>query len=138
MSHNTAVLLLGSNIGDKNQNIAIAKTKIENNIGAILKISEILETKPIEFCSFNYFLNFALRIKTPLSPFKLLQAAKKIEFEMGRTEDSTKKGAYSDRIIDIDIVTFNNLSFESDKLKIPHLKHLYEREFSRILLKEVE
>ena len=55
---------------------------------------------------------------------------------MGRTEDSVITGGYTDRVIDIDIVTFNEIKFISERLKIPHQKHLSEREFSRILLKD--
>ena len=63
-----------------------------------------------------------------------LDLIKKIEREMGRNMDSTFFNQYQDRIIDIDIVTFNNINFESKKLKIPHHKHLCEREFSKALL----
>jgi 2-amino-4-hydroxy-6-hydroxymethyldihydropteridine diphosphokinase len=55
---------------------------------------------------------------------------------MGRTKDSSASGGYSDRIIDIDIIKYNDLKFRSEKLEIPHQKHLYEREFSKILLKD--
>ncbi|MFN8365222.1 MAG: 2-amino-4-hydroxy-6-hydroxymethyldihydropteridine diphosphokinase [Cloacibacterium normanense] len=62
---------------------------------------------------------------------------KSIEKEMGREFDTSAVGGYSDRIIDIDIVKFNNINFESSKLRIPHHKHLYEREFSRFLLENL-
>jgi len=55
---------------------------------------------------------------------------------MGRTTDSTISKVYTDRIIDIDIVKYDELEFTSERLKIPHKKHLFEREFSRILLKD--
>ena len=53
---------------------------------------------------------------------------------MGRADDTLISGGYQDRIIDIDIVMFGNLQFCCEELKIPHQKHLFQREFSRKLL----
>jgi 2-amino-4-hydroxy-6-hydroxymethyldihydropteridine diphosphokinase len=55
---------------------------------------------------------------------------------MGRVNDSKISGGYADRIIDIDIIKYNELKFTSERLEIPHKKHLFEREFSKILLKD--
>lgn len=55
---------------------------------------------------------------------------------MGRLTDSTVSKVYTDRIIDIDIVKYGELKFVSERLEIPHNRHLFEREFSRILLKD--
>jgi 2-amino-4-hydroxy-6-hydroxymethyldihydropteridine diphosphokinase len=68
---------------------------------------------------------------THLSPIQLLDFVKSIEKEMGRANDSKASGGYSDRVIDIDIVTYNELKFVSERLEIPHKKHLFEREFSK-------
>lgn len=57
---------------------------------------------------------------------------------MGRMQDSVAIGKYSDRIIDIDIVSFNQISYISKKLQIPHFRHINERQFSKILLKELK
>lgn len=138
MSQYTAVLLLGSNLGDRKKNILTARGEIEKNIGNILAETEILETQPVEFCSLNNFFNFALLINTTLSPFRLLQAVKKIEKDMGRHKDSSAFGYFSDRIIDIDIVKYSNLFFKCQTLEIPHSKHLKERAFSRDLLEKLE
>ena len=59
MSQHHVVLLLGSNIGDRKKNILTAVENIEKNIGTILMQSELIETKPVEFCSSNIFFNFA-------------------------------------------------------------------------------
>ena len=79
MSQVPVLLLLGSNLGDRKKNILDAVRMLENTVGQIVRKSEIIETKPVEFCSFNYFLNFALLINTGLSPIRLLEAVKKIE-----------------------------------------------------------
>ena len=134
MSLHYVVLLLGSNLGDTKSNLNQAIAKIENCLGKIIKTSEMIETQPIEFESTNIFCNIAIGLTTTISPYSFLNAVKSIEKEMGRELDSSALGGYIDRIIYIDIVTFNNINFESKKLKIPHHKHLCEREFSKALL----
>ncbi|WP_317126566.1 2-amino-4-hydroxy-6-hydroxymethyldihydropteridine diphosphokinase [Chryseobacterium nematophagum] len=99
-------------------------------------MSEFLITKPVEFASSNIFCNIATIISTNLSPIQLLNFVKKIEIEMGRVNDSKIYDGYHDRIIDIDIVKYNELLFLSERLEIPHKKHLFERDFSRLLLKD--
>ena len=137
MSQQDVVLLLGTNLGDRKKNILTAVEKIENKVGKIKKESKIIETKPVEFCSSNNFYNFAVLLESSLSPIKLLNAIKKIEFEMGREKDSASIGYFSDRIIDIDIVKYSNLFFECGFLQIPHQKHLRERVFSRQIIEEL-
>lgn len=137
MSSHYVVLLLGSNLGNKKENLDKAIAKIEKHIGIIKKKTEIIETEPVEFVSKNIFCNIALELYTILSPTVLLKQIKLIENEMGRTIDSSLVGSYIDRIIDIDIVFYDNILFESRNLKIPHLKHLFQREFSKKLLKNI-
>ncbi len=138
MSQQTVLLLLGSNIGDRKKNLIEAANLIQQKVGSILRESEIMETKPVEFCSFNYFLNFALLINTCFSPIQLLKTIKEIEKEMGRTTDSSVTGYYMDRIIDIDIVKYSGVVFRCSRLEIPHQKHLLERDFSRKIIEQIE
>lgn len=138
MSQHEVTLLLGSNLGDTKKNIETALHYIEKEFGPILRRSDILLTKPVEFASNNIFCNIAVLIKTQFSPIKLLNFIKKIEFDMGRIEDSSVTNAYLDRIIDIDIVLYGDLKFDCKTLNIPHKKHLYEREFSRNLLMSIK
>ncbi len=138
MSLHYVVLLLGSNLGDTELHLNNAIAKIENRLGKVIKTSEMIETEPIEFESINIFRNIALGLTTTFSPYFFLKVVKSIEKEMGREFDTSAVGGYSDRIIDIDIVKFNNINFESSKLRIPHHKHLYEREFSRFLLENLK
>ncbi|PQA95667.1 2-amino-4-hydroxy-6-hydroxymethyldihydropteridine diphosphokinase [Chryseobacterium shigense] len=136
MSQNKVVLLLGSNLGDQKKNLEHALQKISEGGNEISQISEFLITEPVEFVSSNIFCNIASIIFTRLSPIQLLDFVKSIEVEMGRINDSTSSGGYSDRIIDIDIIKYNDLIFRSERLEIPHQKHLFERDFSKILLKD--
>ena len=138
MSQHTVTLLLGSNLGNPEANLQIAQKLISSEIGEILTKSKILHSESVEFVSNYNFCNIALVLKTQFSPVKLLNLIKKIELEMGRTADSAVTKGYTDRIIDIDIVLFNDLKFESKRLQIPHLKHLYQREFSRTLLESIK
>ncbi|PZU78914.1 MAG: 2-amino-4-hydroxy-6-hydroxymethyldihydropteridine diphosphokinase [Chryseobacterium sp.] len=138
MSYNNVVLLLGSNINNPQKNIEIALEKLENKTGTILIKSELILTKPVEFESYNNFCNIAVKIKTQFSPVKLLSEIKSIEKEMGRLKDSAEFGAYQDRIIDIDIILYNNIKFICKRLNIPHYKNLYERDFAKEIINEVK
>ena len=138
MSSNNVILLLGSNINFPEKNIDQAMLLIESRLGSIVAKSSKLMNNPVEFDSPNIFCNIAVLINTQLSPVLLLRNIKNIEHEMGRKEDSFAKGGYEDRIIDIDIVTFGNIQFYSNKLTVPHYKHLYERDFSQQLLAELQ
>ena len=134
MSYNNAVLLLGSNINDAKKNLQIAFEKIaEKNISILYK-SKFLYFEAVEFVSSNIFCNIALSIETDLSPIQLLNGLKEIEKDMGRLVDSGTTRNYNDRMIDLDIVSYNNIIFTCNRLEIPHYRHLYEREFSKILL----
>lgn len=137
MSLHYVVLLLGSNMGDTKKNLEKAIAKIETKIGKVANLSKILETEPKEFVSNKIFCNIAVGLYTNISPFSLLKEIKRIEIEMGRVEDSYILGKYTDRIIDIDIVKYDELKIQSAKLEIPHYKHLYERDFSIALVKEL-
>ncbi len=127
MSQNTVQLLLGSNLNDRNINLMTAQLKIEKEIGEIEKKSKILETSPEGFESAHDFLNQIIQIKTCLSPISILKIVKKIEKEMGRTYLETNQ-KYQDRIIDIDILKFNQIKFKSTVLEIPH-PQLFSRNF---------
>nr|DAS89181.1 MAG TPA: 7,8-dihydro-6-hydroxymethylpterin-pyrophosphokinase [Caudoviricetes sp.] len=131
------VLLLGSNLGNAENNILLALSELEKRAGKIIKKTKISKTLPVEYDSDNVFCNIAVSMQTAHSPIKLLDEIKEIETEMGRIHDSKFFGEYRDRIIDIDIVSYEGLIFSCDRLKIPHHKHLYDRDFSRKLLDEL-
>ena len=131
------VLLLGSNLGNAENNILLALSELEKRAGKIIKKTKISKTLPVEYDSDNVFCNIAVSIQTAHSPIKLLDEIKKIENEMGRIHDSKFFGEYRDRIIDIDIVSYEGLIFSCDRLEIPHHKHLHDRDFSRKLLDEL-
>ena len=118
---------LGTNLGDKEQNLRTAIQKIEERIGKVISLSALYATAPWGFSSDNTFLNAALCAETSLSPFEVLQITQEIEREMGRTHKSVN-GAYSDRVIDIDLLLYGNLILDTPELKLPH-PLMQERDF---------
>lgn len=136
----TVYLSLGTNLGDKEQNLTSAISEIARRIGPIRAQSAFLSTEPWGFESKNTFLNAAIRVETELSPLALLRETQKIERDMGRTQktqlSNLKPPIYHDRIIDIDILLYDDLHISTPKLTIPH-PHMYERDFVLIPIKEI-
>ena len=137
----TVYLSLGTNLGDKEHNLVSAIKEIERRIGPVRAQSAFLTTEPWGFESENTFLNAAVRVETELSPNALLRVTQQIEREMGRTQKSSvdpqqSKVVYHDRIIDIDILLYDDLHINTKKLTIPH-PHMHERDFVLIPLKEI-
>jgi 2-amino-4-hydroxy-6-hydroxymethyldihydropteridine diphosphokinase len=85
--------------------------------GFIRALSSVYETEPWEMTTNNLFLNMALEIETALNPHTLLETLLDIENKMGRLKEGT---GYSSRIIDIDILFFNNFIINNKNLIIPH------------------
>ena len=131
----TIYLSLGTNLGDKEQNLLSAIKEIERRIGPVRAQSAFLSTEPWGFKSENTFLNAAVRVETELSPHALLRITQQIERDMGRTQKSVD-GQYHDRIIDIDILLYDDLHINTKKLTIPH-PHMYERDFVLTPLREI-
>lgn len=138
MSQHSVVLLLGSNLGDRYLNLETAIALLNESVGDIYQKSEILETIPVDYDSNKNFCNIALRMRTYFSPVFLLMKLKKIEVEMGRIVDSGTSGVHTDRTIDIDIVYYEGLNFVSERLIIPHFKHIIDRDFSKKLISQLE
>lgn len=134
MSH-TVFLSLGTNLGDKEHNLHQAISEIQMRIGAIKAQSAFLQTAPWGFESQNSFLNAAVRVETDLSPFAVLRTTQDIERHMGRTHKSVG-GIYHDRIIDIDILLYDDLHLSTPELTIPH-PHINERDFVLIPLSQI-
>ena len=126
---------LGTNLGDKRNNLLTAVTNIEEKIGKVTSLSSFYETEPWGFESENSFLNAALCVETSLDPATILHIIKEIEIEMGRTQKSVNK-IYSDRPIDIDILLYDDLTMETDELTIPH-PLMTERDFVMKPLMEI-
>jgi len=129
---NTTYLLLGSNIGDSHLQLEIVSSLISDQIGIISASSHIYETDPWGKTDQNSFLNQALEVKTRLNPIELLSKVLSIEVEMGRTR-SVK---WEPRIIDIDIIFFNQEVIKEEGLSIPH-PFMHKRNFVLAPLLEI-
>lgn len=131
----TLYLALGTNLGDKEANLRFALKGIAERIGKVERVSRFLATAPWGFESKHTFLNAACRVHTLLSPLEVLDVTQALEREMGRTEKSVN-GVYHDRIIDIDLLMYDNLRMDSERLTLPHPR-IQERDFVRLPLQEV-
>ena len=126
---------LGTNLGDRQENLTRAIEALSLALGTCKAQSSFLETEPWGFESDNGFLNCVVAFDTELKPTELLDTTERIERELGRTVKSTG-GNYHDRLIDIDILLYGNTVIESERLTIPHpLMHL--RDFVLMPLGEI-
>ncbi|MBF0329090.1 MAG: 2-amino-4-hydroxy-6-hydroxymethyldihydropteridine diphosphokinase [Nitrospirae bacterium] len=123
---------IGSNMGDKKANCLNAIEALKTHGVAIKKISSFYETEPWGIKDQPSFINAALEAETVLSPLELLETMKSIEAGLGRTE-TIKWGP---RIIDLDLLFYDDLVLRTDILEIPH-PHLYKRDFVLMPLNEI-
>lgn len=132
----TAYLGLGTNLGsDKAANLHQAVSLINEQAGRVLACSSFIESEPWGFCSENTFLNAVVAIDTPHAPNELLRVTQSIERSMGRTHKSVD-GCYTDRVIDIDILLYDNLVVDEAELTIPH-PLIWQRPFVYVPLLEI-
>lgn len=126
---------LGTNLGDKQKNLNDAIRMLENQVGEVEKVSSVIETEPEGFKSDNMFLNAVVKVRTALSPFELLDITQDVEKSLGRKEKSSN-GIYHDRVIDIDILLYDDINISTPRLVIPHPR-MAQREFVMTPLTEI-
>ena len=118
------ILALGTNIEPREQYLKDALAKIvDNNLKIILE-SSVYETPAWGGVADQNFLNMCIEVETELEAYELLDTIQKIELELGRV----RKEHWGNRTIDIDIITFNDLIFNDDRLIVPH-KYIHDRNF---------
>ena len=131
MKHIT-FLLLGSNLGDRKSNLQIARTSIAASVGTLLKASAIYRTAAWGKTDQPEFLNQALKIETALSPGEVLKEILEIEKNMGRI----RAEKWGERIVDIDILLYDDVQLNSPSLILPHAQLAYRR-FALVPLSEI-
>jgi 2-amino-4-hydroxy-6-hydroxymethyldihydropteridine diphosphokinase len=131
LSHQT-FLSTGSNLGDRLENLRQASQHISNEIGIIIKTSHIYITQAWGVLDQPDFLNQALEVQTELSPESLLEKIHAIEKKMGRIRTTH----WSKRLIDIDILFYEQLIMNTEDLTLPH-PFLHERNFVLAPLVEI-
>jgi len=126
-------ILLGGNLGDKQQVFSDARARLNQQVGTITSQSAIYETEPWGFDSDDIFWNQVLEISTAFSPEEVLQQTQQIEHELGRIRKTTQ---YDSRIIDIDILFYGDQIIEQENLIVPHPR-IQERKFALVPLCEI-
>ena len=126
---------LGTNLGDKQKNLNDAIRMLGNQVGEVEKVSSVIETEPEGFKSDNMFLNAVVKVRTALSPFEILDITQDVEKSLGRKEKSSN-GIYHDRVIDIDILLYDDINISPPRLVIPHPR-MAQREFVMTPLTEI-
>lgn len=128
----TAYLLLGTNLGDREQFLIRALALLEKQIGTLVAVSSVYETEPWGTQGQSSYLNQAVAIQTILSPHDLLETILAVELQLGRV----REGQWGDRTIDIDILYYGTVVVNVPKLEIPHPR-LHLRNFALYPLSEI-
>ena len=114
---NLVYLSIGTNMGDRKANIEAASQAL-SKFSKVVATSSIFETEAWGDIPLNPFYNIVLAIKTKINPHDLLLACQQIEFEMGRVKQLSQ--VYENRVIDIDLLFFNDEIVQTNTLTIPH------------------
>ena len=128
----TVYIALGSNVGNREQNLREAIRLLAETGMRILKISNIYETEPVDYLEQAWFLNAVLEAQTDLPAADLLQKLRGIEAGMG----SKKAFAKGPRLIDLDILLYGNENIATPELEVPHPRML-QRRFVLVPLSEI-
>lgn len=112
-------IALGSNLGNKALNLDKAIDLLQDRGCTLLSCSSYIETAPEGFQSAHTFLNAAAMFETSLTPQQLLRLTQQIEKDMGRTTKSVDD-QYQDRLIDIDLLLFDDWTISTPTLTLPH------------------
>src|SRR5437660_7940292 len=116
----TVYLSLGSNLGDRAANLRSAIEGLAGVAVRVKKISSFYETEPVDYLDQPWFLNCVVEAETSLAPMDLLHALRKIESQLG----SKKEFAKGPRLLDMDILLYDDLAIELPELQIPHPRML--------------
>lgn len=137
------VLLLGSNLGDRQAYLNAACGMLEDALGVELRRTEVIQTEAIGF-SGPAFLNMAVAFEAPeaLTPMRLLEVCQSVEVMLGRPRheaafDADGRRIYRSRTVDIDILKYDDVECDTERLKLPH-PQIYSRPFAAELLSKLE
>ena len=143
MNSHKVYLGLGSNLGDCRKNLERAIRLIDDRVGEVIRQSSFIETEPWGFESEHRFVNAVVLCETTKTPREVLLLTQQIERDMGRRKVNgaglmvNGQRIYTDRIVDIDILLYDDLTIDEPDLKIPH-PLMHQRDFVMIPLKEIE
>ena len=143
---------LGSNLGNRQQNIEDAVRLVQERVGQVVRQSSLMESEPWGFESCHNFLNAVILCQTTKTPHEVLMLTQQIERDLGREKKSARLTVekstrltvsqkssdrqYADRPIDIDILLYDDLTVDEPDLKIPH-PLMHKRDFVMKPLREI-
>lgn len=131
---NSAIISLGSNIGNRYDNMMMAIKKLTSRYDIqLVNTSSIYETDPVGYEDQALFLNMVIEVKTGLGSLELLDRCLNVELELGRKREIR----WGPRTIDLDILTFNQENIKHARLIVPHPR-MFERAFVLIPLLEMK
>lgn len=128
----TVYLSLGSNLGEREENLRAAIRRLQEDVGELRIVSSLYETEPVDVVDQPWFLNCVVELATGLMPVQLLGRTQRIELELGRRRLRPK----GPRTLDIDILLFGRTVVDTPKLTIPH-PALHQRRFVLLPLAEI-
>jgi 2-amino-4-hydroxy-6-hydroxymethyldihydropteridine diphosphokinase len=125
-------LALGSNIGDREENLRQAIRRLGASGVSVTRTSSVYETEPVDYLDQPWFLNSVLQAQTDLPATELLNTLRRIESQMG----SKKPFAKGPRLIDLDILLYDDVTIHTSDLEVPHPRMLL-RNFVLVPLAEI-
>jgi len=126
MKNHIAFICVGSNLGNKLENCKKGVDALIRSDSVTLKAQSLCyKTDPVDYLNQDWFINYVIKIETSLDPFKLLNRLKSIEKDAGRINDVIRFGP---RILDLDIILFDDAVINSENLTIPHPR-MHKRRF---------
>ena len=128
----TAYVALGSNLGDREENLRNALKHLEANDVRVVKVSTFIETEPYGVTDQPGFVNAVCQVETKLEPLELLRLLLKIEQEMGRV----RLRRWGERNIDLDLLLYEDACVVSEELTLPH-PDMQNRDFVLLPLAEI-
>ena len=127
-----AYVALGSNLGDREENLRTALKHLQENGVEVIKTSTFIETEPYGVTDQPGFVNAVCQVETELAPLELLRLLLSIEQEMGRV----RLRRWGERNIDLDLLLYEDAVLESEELTLPH-PDMQNRDFVLIPLTEI-
>ena len=128
----TAYVALGSNLGNREENLRNALKHLEANDVRVVKVSTFIETEPYGVTDQPGFVNAVCQVETKLEPLELLRLLLKIELEMGRV----RLRRWGERNIDLDLLLYEDACVVSEELTLPH-PDMQNRDFVLLPLAEI-
>ena len=127
-----AYVALGSNLGDREENLRTALKHLQENGVDVIKTSTFIETEPYGVTDQPVFVNAVCQVETELAPLELLRLLLRIEQEMGRV----RLRRWGERNIDLDLLLYEDAVLESEELTLPH-PDMQNRDFVLLPLAEI-